>query len=74
MTNSLNYQYFKTLMEETWKRAHPQKNENIAKTVLGKVWKKMKADFSATDELKEDVRRQANESKILSFIYKYIRC
>ena len=57
-------------MEETWKRTHPQKNENIAKTVLGKVWKKMKADFSATDELKEDVRRQANESKILSLTKK----
>ena len=70
MTDSINYQYFKTLVEEKYERAHPQKNENTAQTVLGKVWKKMKADFSATDELEEEVRRQANESKILSFTKK----
>ena len=58
MADSLNYQYFKALLEEIYERAHPQKNENTAQTALGKVWKKMKADFSVTDELEEEVRRQ----------------
>ena len=43
---------------------------NNPQTVVGKVWKKMKADFPVANELEEEVRRQANEWKTLSFTKK----
>ena len=56
MTDSVNYQHFKTLME-AYERAHPEKNNSNVQTVIGKVWKKMEADFPPVDELEEEVRR-----------------
>ena len=55
MTDPINYQHFKTLVE-TYDRADPEKNENTAQTAVGKVWKKVKADFLAVDELEDKVR------------------
>ena len=43
---------------------------NNPQTVVGKVWKKMEADFPVANELEEEVRRQANEWKTLSFTKK----
>ena len=57
MADSVNYQHFKTLVG-THKRAHL---ENAAQTAVGKVWRKMKADFPAADELEEEMKSQANE-------------
>ena len=56
MTDSVNCQHFKTLMEAN-ERAHPEKNKSNVQTVIGKVWKKMEADFPPADELEEEVRR-----------------
>ena len=50
MTDSVNYQHFKTIVE-AYEKAHPEKNKNTGQTAVGKVWKKMKADFPAADEL-----------------------
>ena len=55
MTDPIDYQHFKTLVE-TYERADPEKNENTAQTAVGKVWKKVKADFLAVDELEDKVR------------------
>ena len=55
---------------EAYERAHSEKKKNISKITVGKVWKKMNADFPAADQLEEVVRGQANESKILSFTNK----
>ena len=70
MTDSAKYQYFKVLLEAC-ERDHPEKNKNTAQTAVGKVWKNMKADFPVADEPKEEVRRQANKWKTLSFTKKY---
>ena len=43
---------------------------SMTKRTLPQVWKKMKADFPAVDELEKVVRRQANEWKTLSFTKK----
>ena len=40
---------------------------NNPQTVVGKVWKKMEADFPVANELEEEVRRQANEWKSSAF-------
>ena len=50
-----------------YERTPPDKNKNAAQTAVGKVWKKMKADFTAADELEKEVKRQANKWKTLSF-------
>ena len=42
---------------------HPEKKNNTAETAVGKVWKKMKADFPEAYELQEEVRRQESEWK-----------
>ena len=42
------YQHFKILVG-TYERAHLEKNKSTAQTAVGKVWKEMKADFSAAD-------------------------
>ena len=55
-----NYQHFKTLLR-AYKRAHLEKNKSAAQTAVRKIWKKMKPDFPAVDELEEEVKRQANE-------------
>ena len=55
---NVNYQLFKTLLE-AYERAHPEKNKNTGQTAAGKVWKKMKADFTAADELEEDVGKRS---------------
>ena len=66
MTGSVNYQHFKNLVE-AYERAHSEKNKNTSQTILGKVWKKMKANFPEADELEEVVKRQAKEWKTLPF-------
>ena len=53
-----------------YERAHPEKNKNTAQTAVGKVWKKMKVDFPAVDELEEEVKGQANKWETLSFTKK----
>ena len=50
-----------------YRRAHL---ENAAQTAVGKVWKKMKADFPAADELEEEMKSQANVWETLSFTKK----
>ena len=55
---------------EACERAHSEKNKNTSQTAVGNVWKKTKADFPAADELQEEVRRQANKWKTLSFTQK----
>lgn len=62
MAGSVNYQHFKTLVEAQ-ERVHSEKNKNTALTAVGKFWKEMKADFTANDELEEEVRKQVNEWK-----------
>ena len=62
----INYQHFKILVE-AYKTAHSEKNKNTSQTAVGKVWKKLKADFPAADDLEEVVRRQTSEWKTLSF-------
>ena len=69
MADSVNYQHFITLVG-AYERAHPEKNKNAAQPAVGKVWKKMKTDFPAADELEEEVKRQANKWKTLSFTEK----
>ena len=70
MAGSINYEHFKNVVE-AYERAHLEKNKNRSRTAVGKVWKKMKADFFAADELEEVVRRrQANKWKTLSFAKK----
>ena len=69
MADSVNYKHFKTLVG-AYERAHAEKNKNAAQTAVGNVWKKMKADFPAADELEEEVKRQANEWETLSFTKK----
>ena len=69
MADSVNYRHGKTLVE-AFEEAHPEKGKNAAQIAVGNVWKKMKVDFPATDELEEEVRRQANEWKTLSFTKK----
>ena len=54
MADSVNYQHFKNLVE-AYERAHSEKNKNTFETAVGKVWKKMKADFPAVDELEEKI-------------------
>ena len=39
---------------ETCKRGNPENEKTTAQTALGKVWKKMMADFPAADELEEE--------------------
>ena len=70
MTDSAKYQYFKVLLE-AYERDHPEKNKSTAQTAVGKVWKNMKADFPVADEPEEEVRRQTNKWKTLSFTKKY---
>ena len=48
------------------KRAHSENNKNTSQTAVRKVWKKMKEDFPAADEIEEVVRRQSNKRKTLS--------
>ena len=69
MADSVSYQHFKNLVE-AYERVHLEKNKNTSKTAVGKVWKKMNADFPAADQLEQVVRRQANEWKTLSFTNK----
>ena len=69
MTDSVNDQHFKDLVEE-YERARSEKNKNTFQTAVGKGLKKMKADFIAADELEKVVRRQVNEWKTLSFTKK----
>ena len=64
MADSVNYQHFGNLVEAC-ERVHLEENKNASQTTIEKVWKKMKADFHAVDELEEVVRRQANEWKTL---------
>ena len=53
MVDSVNYQHFKTLME-AYERAHPEENKNNCQTAVEKIWKKIKVDFLAGDELEEE--------------------
>ena len=46
---------------EAYEITHPEKKNNTVETAVGKVWKKMKADFPKAYELQEEVMRQANE-------------
>ena len=39
---------------ETYKRGNPENKNTTAQTAVGKVWKKMMADFPAADELEEE--------------------
>ena len=55
---------------EALERTNSEKNKNTSQTAVGKIWKKMRADFPAADELGDVVRRQANEWKTLSFTKK----
>ena len=54
MAGSIKHQHFKTLVE-AYERAHPVNKMSTAQTAVGKVWKKMKADFPAANELEEEV-------------------
>ena len=70
MAGSINYEHFKNVVE-AYERTHLEKSKNTSRTAVGKVWKKMKADFFAPGELEEVVRRrQANKLKTLSFAKK----
>ena len=48
---------------EALERTNSEKNKNTSQTVVGKISKKMRADFPAADELGDVVRRQTNEWK-----------
>ena len=70
MADSVNYQHFKTLVE-AYERAHPEKNKNTALTAVGQIWKKMKVDFLAADELEEKVngKNLSFKKKVKCFIF-----
>ena len=57
MADSVNYQHFNNLVE-AYERANSEKNKNTSQTAVGRVWKKMKADFPAADKLEEEVVRK----------------
>ena len=61
ITDSIKYQHLKTFVE-TYERAHLKKNKNAVQTTIEKVWRKMKEDFTAGNEIEKEVRRQANDS------------
>ena len=69
MAAPVNYQHFKNLVG-VYERAHSEKSKNTSQTAVGKVGKKMKADFPVADELEKVMSRQANEWKTLSFTKK----
>ena len=54
-------------MADRYERAYSEKNKNTSQTAVGKVWKKMQADFRAADELDDVV---TNERKTFSFTSK----
>ena len=62
MADSVNYQYFQTLLQ-AFENAHPEKDKNTAQVTVAKIWKKMKMDFSTANELDAEVKRQSNEWK-----------
>ena len=68
VADPVNYQHFKNFVE-AYEIAHSDKSKNNSQTAVGRVWKKMEVDFPAANEL-EEVERQANEWKILSFTKK----
>ena len=48
---------------EAYERANPEKNKNTTLTAVGQVWKKIKVDFLAADELKEKVNEKTYHLK-----------
>ena len=69
MTNSVNYQHFKTLLN-AYEKAYPEKNENACQNDVAKIWKNMKKDYSSFDELRKEVDHKSNEWKELSITKK----
>ena len=49
MADYVSYQHFKSFAE-AYELAHSEKNENTSQTAVGKVWKKMKADFPVANK------------------------
>ena len=41
MADSVNHQYFQTLLQ-AFENAHPENDENTAQVTVAKIWKKMK--------------------------------
>ena len=41
MSNSVNYQHFKTLLN-AYKKAYPEKNKNACQNPVAEIWKNMK--------------------------------
>ena len=69
MTNSVNYQHFKTLLN-AYEKAYPEKNKNACQNTVAEVWKNMKKDYPSFDELRKEVDHKSNEWKELSITKK----
>ena len=69
MADSVNYQYFQTLLQ-AFENTYPEKDKNTAQVTVAKIWKKMKMDFSTANELDAEVKRQSNKWETLSFTKK----
>ena len=65
MANSINYQHFKTLLNE-YEKAYPEKNKNVCQNPVADISKNMKKDYPSSDELRKEVDHKANEWKELS--------
>ena len=49
MSNSVNYQHFKTLLN-VYEKAYPEKNKNACQDDVAKIWKNMKTGFRYVTE------------------------
>ena len=65
MANSVNYEYFKNLLN-VYEKAYPEKNKNACQNDVAEIWKNMKKGCPLSDELREKVDRKANELSELS--------
>ena len=65
MANSVNYEYFKNLLN-VYEKAYPEKNKNACQNAVAEIWKNMKKGYPSSDELREKVDRKANELSELS--------
>ena len=65
MTNSVNYQHLKTLLN-AYEKAYPEKSKNACQNAVAEILKNMKKDYPSSDELRKEVDRKANKWKELS--------
>ena len=69
MTNSVNYQHLKTLLN-AYENAYPEKSKNACQNAVAEILKNMKKDYPSSDELRKEVDRKANKWKELSITEK----